>query len=200
MDKIMKTSKNLNTFANVAKSLFQTAAIIIAVCVVILLFVSPHHHMWQNGTYNLELGNVTLELIPDGAIPAEATRRAVIAGLIFCIPVLLFAAKCLGMIQDILIPMTQGQPFDKKVSQSLRKLSFITLAAGALIEIGEIALSALRLNSIRMDALFNPELVAGYTVEHVMNMDFILLFAVLYLMSLVFRYGEELQQLSDETL
>ena len=33
-----------------------------------------------------------------------------------------------------------------------------------------------------------------------MNMNFILLFAVLYLMSHVFRYGEQLQQLSDETL
>ena len=200
MDKMMRISKNLNSFAKAAKGIFQAAAIVIAVCIVILLFVSPHHAMWQNGTYSLELGNVTLELIPDGAIPAEVTRRTVIAGLIFCIPVLLFTAKCLAIVQDILTPMTQGQPFDKKVSQNLRKLSFITLIAGAVIEIGEIALSALRLNSIRLDALFNPELVAGYTVENVMNMNFILLFGALYLMSHVFRYGEELQQLSDETL
>lgn len=200
MEKMMKISKNLNTFANVAKHIFQSCAVVIAVCVVILLFVSPHHDMWQNGTYNLELGNVTLELIPDGAIPAEATRRTVITGLIFCIPVLLFTAKCLAIVQDILTPMTLGQPFDEKVSRSLRKLSFIVLAAGAIDELGGMALSALRLSSIRLDALFNPELVAGYTVEHVMNMDFILLFGALYLMSHVFRYGQELQQLSDETL
>ena len=200
MEKMMTISKNLNTFAGVAKALFKAAAIIIAVCVVILLFVSPHHEMWRSGTYSLELGNVTLELIPDGAIPAEVTRNTVIAGLVFCIPVLLFGAKCLSIIQDILTPMTQGQPFHNAVSRSLRKLSFITLIAGALIELGGMALSALRLGSIRLDALFNPELVAGYTVEHVMNMNFILLFAALYLMSHVFRYGEELQQLSDETL
>lgn len=200
MDKMMKISKNLNTFANVAKHLFRAAAIVIAVCVVILLFVSPHHEMWRNGTYSLELGHVTLELIPDGAIPAETTRLGVISGLIFCIPVLLFGVKCLAIVQDILTPMTQGQPFDVNVSRNLRKLSFIALAAGAILEIGKIGLSALHLSSIRLDALFNPELVAGYTVEHVFNMDFILLFAVLYLMSHVFRYGQELQQLSDETL
>ena len=200
MEKMINISKNLNIFAKVAKEVTKAAAIVIAVCVVILLFISPHHEMWRNGTFSLELGNVTLELIPDGAIPAEVTRRTVITGLIFCIPVLLFGVKCLGIVQDILTPMTQGQPFDKKVSQSLRKLSFIVLIAGAIVELGAMVLSALRLGSIKLDALFNPDLVAGYTVEHVMNMNFIFLFAVLYLMSHVFRYGEALQQLSDETL
>ena len=156
--------------------------------------------MWQNGTYSLTLGNVALELIPDGAIPAEATRSALIIGLVFCVPVLFFSAKCLAIIQDILTPMTQGKPFDTKVADSLKKLSFIVLAAGAVMEVGKVALSALLLNSIRLDALFNPELVAGYTVKHVLSMNFIFLFAVLYLMSHVFRYGEELQVLSDETL
>ena len=200
MDKMMTISKNLNILAGVAKALFRAAAIIIAVCVVILLFVSPHHDMWQNAAYSLELGNVTLELIPDGAIPAEVTRRTVISGLIFCIPVLLIGTKCLSIIQDILAPMALGQPFDKSVSHSIRKLSFIVLIAGAIDQLGSMVLSALRLGSIRLDALFNPQLVSGYTVEHVMNMNFILLFAVLYLMSHVFRYGEQLQQLSDETL
>lgn len=200
MNKMMNISKNLNTFAGVATSLSKAAAIVIAVCVVILLFVSPHHEMWHDGTYSLELGHVTLELILDGAIPAEVTRRTVICGLIFCIPVLLFSAKCLAIIQSILTPMSQGKPFDSNVSLSFRKLSFITLAAGAVIELGGMVLSALQLGSIKLDALFNPQLVAGYTVEHVMNTNFIFLFAVLYLMSHVFRYGEQLQQLSDETL
>ena len=200
MEKMMKISKNLNIFANVAKHIFRVAAVIIALAAVILLFLSPHHPMWQNGTYSLTLGNVALELIPDGAIPAEATRSALIIGLVFCVPVLFFSAKCLAIIQDILTPMTQGKPFDTKVADSLKKLSFIVLAAGAVMEVGKVALSALLLNSIRLDALFNPELVAGYTVKHVLSMNFIFLFAVLYLMSHVFRYGEELQQLSDETL
>ena len=93
-----------------------------------------------------------------------------------------------------------GSALRQNVSVSLRKLSFITLAVGILLEIGETVLSALILGSIKLDALFIPELVAGYTVEHVTGSGFILLFAVQYLMSHVFRYGQELQQLSDETL
>ena len=200
MNKVMKISNVLNTLAGIVKSLLKAAAIVIAVCVVILLFVSPHHEMWSNGTYTLGLGHVTLELIPDGAIPPEATRLLTIGGLIFSIPILLFCAMCLHILQDILKPMSEGKPFDKSVSASLRKLSFITLIAGGIIEVGKVVLSALQLHSVKLDALFNPDLVAGYTVDFVINGNLILLFAVLYLMSHVFRYGEELQQLSDETL
>lgn len=200
MNKVMKISKGLNTFAGIARSFLKAAAIIIAVCVVILMFVSPHHDMWRNGEYTLGLGHVTLELIPDGAIPPEVTRRTVICGLVFCIPLLLLSARCVRIVQDILTPMAQGKPFDKSVSASLRKLSFIVLIGGGIIEVGKIVLSALQLNSVKLDALFNPDLVAGYTVDFVIDGNLILLFAVLYLMSHVFRYGEELQQLSDETL
>ena len=200
MNKIMKISMNLNTFAGVARTIFRAAAIIIAVCVVILMFVSPHHDMWRNGDYTLGLGHVTLELIPDGAIPAESTRNSILGGLILCIFALLFSTKCLSIVQDILTPMSQGKPFDRSVSDSLRKLSFITLIAGGIMEAGKILLTALQLNSVKLDALFNPEMVAGYTVDFVIDGNVILLFAALYLMSHVFRYGEELQQLSDETL
>jgi len=200
MNKVMKISKGLNTFAGIVRTLLKVAAIIIAVAVVILMFVSPHHDMWCNGEYTLGLGHVTLELIPDGAIPAESTRLLTIGGLIFSIPILLFGAMCLRILQDILKPMSEGKPFDKSVSASLRKLSFITLIAGGIIEVGKVVLSALQLHSVKLDALFNPDLVAGYTVDFVIDGSLILLFAILYLMSHVFRYGEELQQLSDETL
>ena len=200
MNKVMKISNNLNIFVGVARTIFKSAAIVIAVCVVILLFVSPHHDIWRNANHTLQLGLVTLDLIVDGAVPAEVTRNGIIGGLIFCIPLLLFGAKCLRIVQDILTPMSQGKPFDQKVSLSLRKLSFITLIVGTIYQAGTMLLSALQLNNVNLTNLFNPEFVAGYTVEFIFDTNFILVFAVLYLMSHVFRYGEELQQLSDETL
>lgn len=200
MEKLMKISKNLNIFVNVARQIFKAAAVVIAVCVVILLFVSPQHEMWRNGTYTLELGHVTLELIPDGAIPVEATRNRVIGGLIFCVPLLLIMARCLGVVQNILQPMSQGRPFDRRVSDSFRKLSFYVLIGGFLAEAARMLTAALQLNSLKLSALFNPALVSGSTVEIVMDTGFLFLFSALYLMSHVFRYGEQLQQLSDETL
>lgn len=199
MDKVMKISKGLNTIAGVVRTILKVAAII-AVAVVILIFFTKHNDIWQNVDYTLQLGNVTLSLISDGTIPPEATRLLILCGLIFSIPFLLLSAKCLRIVQDILTPMSQGKPFDRNVSDSLRKLSFITLIVGGIAEVGDMALSALQLYNVKLDALFNPQFVAGYTVENTLDMNFLVVFGVLFLMSHVFRYGEELQQLSDETL
>lgn len=200
MDKMKTISKNWNTIIGAIRGIFKAAAVVIAVCVVILLFVSPQHEMWRNAAYSLELGHVTLALIPDGAIPADVTRNTIIGGLIFCIPLLLVISRCLGVVQDILQPMTEGRPFDRKVSDSFRKLSFYVLIGGFLAEAASKLGSALELHSVNLDALFNPAMVSGCTVEIVMDTGFIFLFAALYLMSHVFRYGEQLQQLSDETI
>lgn len=199
MEKMKTMSKNWNTIIGAIRGIFKAAAVVIAVCVVILLFVSPHHEMWRNGAYSLELGHVTLALIPDGAIPPEATRNRIIGGLVLCIPLLLLVCRCLSIVQDILRPMSEGRPFDRSVSDSFRRLSFYVLIGGFLAEAGRMLNAALQLNRLKFD-LFNPALVSDCTVEIVMDTGFLFLFAALYLMSYVFRYGEELQQLSDETL
>ena len=174
--------------------------LIIIIFVVILLFVSPHHEMWRNGTYTLGLGQVTLELISNGVIPTETTRLLMICGLCFCIPLLLLSAKYLHIIQDILIPMSLGKPFDRNVSSSLLRLSIITLIIGIISEVGNAVSVLVPISCFDPSILFNSEYVSGYTLGTVLNLNFLLPCAVLYLMSHVFRYGEELQKLSDETL
>ena len=200
MNKVIKISKVLNTLSGIVRTMLRVAAVIIAVAVVILLFVSPDHEMWRNGTYTVGLGHVTLELIPDGAIPPEVTRLFTIGILSFCIPLLLFGGMCLRTIQDILKPMSEGKPFDKSVSSSLRKLSLFTLIIGAINEVGNAISVLVPISCFDPSILFNPEYVSGYTLGTVLNLNFLLPCAILYLISHVFRYGEELQQLSDETL
>ena len=200
MDNMIKISKNLNTFAGVARRIFCAAAVIIALCVVALLFIPSQHALWHNANYTLQMGEVHLNLVPDAAFSPATIRLLILGGLIFCIPMSLLVAKCLGIIQRILAPMTQGKPFDSTISDSLRKLSFLTLFLGAIFETGKIVLSALRLHSIDLQALFNPQFVSAVTLDFEFDANFILVFAALYLISHVFHYGEELQQLSDETL
>ena len=200
MNKVMKISKILNTLTNIARILLRAAAIITAVAVVILLFVPSSHAIWSNVGYALTLGHVTLELIPDGMIAPESVRFLMIGALALSVPLFLLGSKWLGIVQSILTPMSEGKPFDSRVSDSLRKLSFITLIVGGIGEAANIGFAALELSNVRLDTLFNSARVASYTVEMKMDMGFLLVFGVLYLMSCVFRYGEELQQLSDETL
>lgn len=200
MNKVMKISKVLNTIAGIARMLLKVAAIVTAVAVVIVMFVSGSNDIWADVDYTLHLGQLTLELIPDGMIAPESVRLMLLGSLVLAVPLFLLAAKWLGIVQGILSPMSEGKPFDSRVSDSLRKLSFITLITGFIGQSANMGLTALELSNVRLDTLFNSARVANHTVTMEMDMGFLLVFGVLYLMSYVFRYGEELQALSDETL
>ncbi len=200
MNKVTKISKVLNIFIRIARTILKVGAIATAVLVLILMFVSMRQDIWNHVGYTVQLGEVTLDLIPNGTIPPETSRLLGIGSLILSIVFYLYCAKWLQIVQSILTPMAEGRPFDASVADSLRKLSFITLIVGCISQILDMVFFALQLNSINLDNLFNSEYVAGYTVENVMDMDFLIVFGVLFLMSHVFRYGEQLQQLSDETL
>ena len=51
-----------------------------------------------------------------------------------------------------------------------------------------------------LETVFLNEQIISCTPEINLDMSFAVVFAVLYLLSYVFRYGEELQKQSDETL
>ena len=96
--------------------------------------------------------------------------------------------------------MREGKPFDSAVSGNLRTLSWIALIGGAvcalLESIAEVAVYKIH----DFHSLFLNDRITGCTVNIMPDTGFVLLFAVLFLLSCVFRYGEELQQQSDETL
>ena len=52
----------------------------------------------------------------------------------------------------------------------------------------------------QLNALLLSDKITKVTFNYSFDFSFLLIAAVLYLLSLVFSYGQELQQLSDETL
>ena len=73
-----------------------------------------------------------------------------------------------------------------------------TALFGCVVFVGSERVVQIRM--YRLDELFAPGLVRGYTVTNVIDLSFLLIPALLFLLSYVFRYGEELQTQSDETL
>jgi hypothetical protein len=49
-------------------------------------------------------------------------------------------------------------------------------------------------------ALFNTSVVTGYTYNGISDVSFLAIAVVLFLLSYIFQYGENLQRESDETL
>ena len=105
-----------------------------------------------------------------------------------------------GYIREILRPMTEEKPFDTIVSTNLKKLATLSIRLGILYNI--IILSEQIMTVFVYDL---PGLLLSEKISHVggmfqVDLTFLIYWAILRLLSYIFRYGEELQQLSDETL
>ena len=105
-----------------------------------------------------------------------------------------------GYIREILQPMTEGKPFASIVSTNLKRLARLSINLGILANI--IILTDQIMSVFVFDL---PALLISEKITHVggmfhVDLSFLIYWAILMLLSYVFRYGEQLQQLDDETL
>lgn len=105
-----------------------------------------------------------------------------------------------GYIREILKPMMDEKPFDRIVSVNLKKLARLSINLGILANI--IILSEQIIIVFVYDL---PTLLISEKITHVegmfhVDLSFLIYWAIFMLLSYVFSYGEQLQQLDDETL
>ena len=198
MDKMIKTAKNLDSMAKTVYWVCAAGAVICAFCGIITIFM--YDALFRNSTTSLALGPVYLDLTGDGLPAPETVRGRIVAGSFIVAVILVFASMAMRIVRNILEPMSKGLPFSNTVSTNLHRLAVVSLLAGAFIEIAMMVHMTLTYNSFHLEQLFNSELVSSFTLKYNINIWFILVFVILQLMSYVFKYGEELQRLSDETL
>ena len=101
----------------------------------------------------------------------------------------------IALVRQILRPMKDGRPFCGVVTRNLRRLGILTLIC-AVLDLGCQTFGAGLIARTMAAAGEGAEMV----VSHRWSPLLLIGAALLFLMSYVFRYGEELQQLSDETL
>ena len=105
-----------------------------------------------------------------------------------------------GYVREILQPMKEEKPFASTVSTNLKKLARLSINLGIL---GNIIILADQIISVFVYDL--PALLVSEKITHVggmfeVDLSFVVYWAILMLLSYVFSYGEQLQQLDDETL
>lgn len=198
MEKMQNTAKFFYTGSKVAHGIFNAAAWICGVVAVLVWFL-PESAFW-NGTESLSFGPVTITKIPDGMLAPIWVRAGIFEQLLLSFIVLFFACKMLRVIQNILEPMTQGQPFMDTVANNLKRLAWLCLIGGAVSECAKLAGIALTLGQNDLMMYFNPDVVQSVELNYELNLWFLPVFVLLMLMGHVFEYGQQLQQLSDETL
>ena len=66
--------------------------------------------------------------------------------------------------------------------------------------VGKAVETSMALHYFNIDALSAVGEIRSVTVSYTFDISFVIVFFLLLLVSYIFRYGAELQQLSDETL
>lgn len=105
-----------------------------------------------------------------------------------------------GYVRQILQPMAEERPFDSVVSTNLQKLAKLSIRLGILYNIIILSEQIIAVFVYDLPSLLISEKITHISGMFSVDLSFVIYWAILLLLSYVFRYGEQLQQLSDETL
>ena len=178
-------------------------AMIVVFCVLAVLtvanWVKPGIEIGR-GLNELDLGPISIvlpvEQTPEnGAILRYTWIYAVLGGV--CAGVIYVA---LGYIRKILEPMAAGSPFHPETAGWLKKLAVLSLVLGVAQNVGAAVETTAALQAFGLQTLVENGVIESVTVNYTLELGFVVVFFVLLLMSYIFAYGAQLQQLSDETL
>ena len=197
MDKLRKTATALDRMFRALFWVDVTMAIVCAVALAAAMAMGSDSGIYRAFINRVDIGNVRVsplpEYCPQTVLPV-AIRLAIViaAGVSFGWGITIF--------RGILKPMTEGNPFEGGVASRLKKLALLTLVAGAVLSVMQAVCAAVDFGAFRVAELFNMQKLSEVVVMNRIDATFIIVSLVLFLLSFIFRYGETLQQLSDETL
>lgn len=202
MNKLQKTAKILCVCIKVIQTVLIVCAIVANVILAVLTIAELINPATVIGDeLNIvEIGFLKIGLTADN-VPSDLIILGIgwiSTGAALIISTLIYFA--LSRVRFILEPMIEGDPFNKDTSKYFKHLAWFTLTIGFVGNIMKIVETVSYMNTYKL-----RELLVGGNVESlstVLNFDcgFVIVFFVLLLMSYIFDYGAELQQLSDETL
>lgn len=205
MERLSKTAKGLDTFFKVIYYIWLVGTVLSVVVILFALYLTT-------GGMNLfgDIGISMLRELDFGSIAINLSSKVVLPeeiGLYYCIVSLIvgflgipITYLMIRFTRNILKPMIEKEPFHETLAINLKRLAWLVLVDGLLKEGYELINSIFIRRYIDWNTLFYNEYITGVQIDYTFNTTFIIFAIALYMLSHVFKYGQELQQLSDETL
>ena len=193
--------KKLSSAANVLYILARIASVCIVVAVCILVAASVLLLGFNNGSMieftGLDLGAMTFEL---AEVDIPMLKYVFLCEMLPAMVLMGYGWLVLRIILQILTPMKNGQPFDGSIADQMKKLCWLTVGGGVCSQLIGAASAVLMYKAYDFSTLFLNDHIIGVKLNLEMDMGFVVLALIWYMLSCIFRYGEELQKQSDETL
>lgn len=148
---------------------------------------------------SLRIDIIDLTLKNDLFINKEMIAKILPFGLLL-LGMLFFVGYKMIKIVESICKTALEKPFDISIANSLVRLSKYILVGGLITNLIIIFRFIILTKPYNYNLLFNENYVSDIQFKYQFNLTFLIDAALVYLLSYVFRYGKELQDLSDETL
>ena len=162
-------------------------------------------YAFNKDVYNMLFGSIRIDYLQltfndDSALSKD--KMSIWLPLIFLITAIFvfIIYKAVQTLESICTFTMNHTPFDVSVSNHLKNLAKYILVGGIVFNILEVCRIMQFKQTINFDLLFNTKYVTQINFDIRLHLSFLIFAALIYLLSYIFRYGQELQQLSDETL
>ena len=203
MKKLSTTAKTLDKILNIVYAVFGAFAI--AAIVVVAMAGISYALNWETESLltsfaSFDIGFLEIEVAQDFIPNSGIVLIQAIVILIGACAAIVLARKGIICIRQILKPMAEEKPFDSIVSTNLRKLAKLSVFLGILCNIVILAEQFILVFSYDLRGLLLSDKIPAVDFNFEIDLSFLLSWGILMLLSYVFQYGEQLQQLSDETV
>lgn len=200
--KMIKTAKGLDTFFKVMQRFCTIAIAVMLILMVVLTIVhavNPDAVIGE-GFVSLDIGPLSLGL-SENYTPTNATvLKSAWVIVAFGSLAAAVMAYAFGQLRALMAPMKEGNPFCEAACTALKKLSHCAIVMGVVSNIGAAVETAATLHLYDLTRIVQGGAITSVTANYDMSLDFLVVYFLLLLVRYIFRYGMQLQQLSDETL
>ena len=203
MNNLTNTAKKLDKVFEIAHIVLGAMSIGFLVCAVLIAVAyifKLDPSMIGTAYENFDIGFLELTVAQDYAPDKWLVLLQAFITLLVGSRLMYDGRRGVGYIREILLPMKEEKPFDSIVSTNLKKLAKLSITLGILYNIIILSEQILTVFVYGLPGLLISEKIIHVDGMFKIDLAFLIYWAILLLLSYVFRYGEELQQLSDETL
>ena len=198
MQRMKNAAKNWDAILKFGGGFFGVFTWVVAIVGVMVLIFGER--MMDMGTLSLDLEYVTLYLMEGTAVDLHVMKIGMGAGLLVGAAVCFLVSRGAKLLRGILATMKEGRPFEADASARLRKIAWLTLAGGFLMEVIELLDCIVMTRAFALREIFGSVSVTGVEYSYTMDYSFVWFFCGIWMLSYVFEYGQKLQLESDETL
>lgn len=200
MEKLMKTSKTVDTILKVFYRIMMAAGVIVIVgiglCLVGgLIGVTP-----VTEVTGVTIGGVEIVFKEPQEVATKYMLTEMITMMVMALIAIATSCYLAKVLRRVLAPMTEGQPFVGTVSKEIKKLGIAVMVGGVVLDIVQAVCNDMMLFMYDFVELILSDSVSKIVVNSEFSLDSILVGVLVLMLSHVFRYGEQLQQQADETL